>query len=132
MKELAFRLVFGDDLRESIEKRCKKLNTCFVVSGVGCLKQIKIRLAKAKDYYEKTDDYEIVSLTGTISNGKAHIHISLSDSSGDVIGGHLEYGCIVNTTCEVIIGVLQEYESIRELDKNTGYEEIRFNKIVED
>ena len=39
MKELAFRLVKGDDLRICIENKCKELNinTAVVLSGVGCL-----------------------------------------------------------------------------------------------
>lgn len=131
MKELAFRLKNGDDFRKSIEIACNQYNTCVILSAVGSLKEVKIRLAKAKNYYEKIDDYEIVSITGTVSNGKSHIHVSLSNEKGDVIGGHLEYGCKINTTCELIIGILQEYESIRKFDDNTGFDEIEFNKIVE-
>lgn len=131
MKELAFRLKNGDDFRKSIEIVCNQYNTCVILSAVGSLKEVKIRLAKAKDYYEKIDDYEIVSITGTVSNGKSHIHVSLSNEKGDVIGGHLEYGCKINTTCELVIGILQEYESIRKFNDNTGFDEIEFNKIVE-
>ena len=129
MKELAFRLTYGDDLRKCIEDRCKNVDTAVVLSGVGCVYQAKFRLAKAIGYFEKVEDYEIVSLTGTISKGEAHIHISLSDEQGKVIGGHLEEGCLINTTCEVVLGVLEEYESTRKFDKNTGYEEIEFKKI---
>lgn len=128
MRELAFRLQKGDDLRLCIEDKCKNINTAVVLSGVGCLYQAHFRLAKAKDYYEAQNDYEIVSLTGTISNGKAHIHISLADDSGSVIGGHLEQGCLINTTCEVVLGILEEYESKRVFDANTGYDEIEFKK----
>ena len=128
MEELAFRLVKGDDLRKSIEKKCLDLNidTAVVLSGVGCLYEAKFRLAKALDYFYNKQDYEIVSLMGTISKGKAHIHISLSDELGNVIGGHLEEGCLVNTTAEIVLGVLNEYESKRDFDKSTGYDEIVF------
>lgn len=128
MKELAFRLKKGDDLRTCIEEKCKDINTAIVLSGVGCLYKANFRLAKALDYINSEQDYEIVSLNGTISNGKAHIHIALADDKGNVIGGHLEKGCLINTTCEVVLGVLEEYESRREFDKNTGYDEIVFNK----
>lgn len=128
MKELAFRLKNGDDLRTCIEEKCKDINTAIVLSGVGCLYKASFRLAKALDYINSEQDYEIVSLNGTISNGKAHIHIALADDKGNVIGGHLEKGCLINTTCEVVLGVLEEYESRREFDKNTGYDEIVFNK----
>lgn len=128
MKELAFRLQKGDDLRISIEKSCQNINTAVVLSAVGCLYQAKFRLAKALDYFEAKKDYEIVSLMGTISNGKAHIHISLADEKGNVVGGHLEEGCLINTTCEVVLGILEDYESIRKFDENTGYDEIEFKK----
>lgn len=129
MKELAFRLKKGDDLRKNIEEKCKDIDTAVVLSGVGCVYQANFRLAKALDYYKKEEDFEIVSLNGTISKGKAHIHITLADVKGNVIGGHLEEGCLINTTCEIVLGILEEYESLRSFDENTGYKEIEFKKI---
>ena len=130
MREFALRLTKADDLRACIEKACidNGFDTAVVLSGVGCLYEIRIRLAKALGYLEKKEDYEIVSLTGTVSKGNAHIHISLSDDSGSTIGGHLEKGCLVNTTCELVLGILEEYDSERTYDENTGYDEIVFIK----
>ena len=73
MKEIAFRLENGDDLKSCIEKRCREasIDTAVVLSGVGSLKKVKIRLAKALNYHEDEEDHEIVSLTGTVSKGKA-------------------------------------------------------------
>ena len=133
MRELAFRLRRGDDLRQNIEEKCKEagINTAVVLSGVGCVYQAKIRLADASKYQEKTEDFEIVSLTGTVSRGKAHIHISLADEKGNCIGGHLEKGCLINTTCELVLGILEEYETKREFDPKSGYDEIVFTRIKE-
>lgn len=130
MKEFAIRLTRGADLKASIEKLCKdnNINTAIVLSGVGCVSKAKMRLAKAIDYLEVEEDFEIVSLNGTISNGQSHIHIALSDEIGNVIGGHMCEGCIVNTTVELVLGILEEYESKREMDPNTGYDEIEFRK----
>lgn len=130
MREFALRLTKGDDLRASIEKACleNNFNTAIILSSVGCLYEVRIRLAKALEYMENKEDYEIVSLTGTVSKGKAHIHISLSDDTGKTIGGHLEKGCLVNTTCELVLGVLEEYVSDRSFDQDTGYDEIAFVK----
>lgn len=130
MKEFALRLKKGDDLKKSIEGICLKngFNTVVVLSAVGCLLKAKVRLAKAVDSLEVEEDFEIVSLIGTVSNGQAHLHISLSDEIGNVIGGHLLDGNIINTTCELVLGVLEEYDSIREMDENTGYDEIVFRK----
>lgn len=134
MKELAFRLEKSDDLRKSIEEKCKQLNidTAVVLSGVGCLYKARIRLAKAIDYFEDENDYEIVSLTGTISKANAHIHISLADDKGNCIGGHLLEGCLINTTGEIVLGILEEYSSTREYDDNTGYDEIIFRRMTND
>lgn len=127
MKEYAVRLKSGNDLKKEIEKACNN-STGVILSGVGCLRNLNIRLAGGKDYLSKKDDFEIVSLIGTISNGKAHVHICASDNKGNCLGGHLEYDSIVNTTCELVIGILQDYESIREFDDTTGYKEIEFRK----
>ena len=133
MKELALRLKKDEDLKRSLEMICEKegIDTAIVLSAVGCLQEVKIRLAKAESYLCKKKDYEIVSMTGTISKGKSHLHISLSDEEGICIGGHLEYGCLVNTTCEVVLGILEEYRSEREYDPSTGYKEIVFKKNKE-
>lgn len=130
MKEYAIRLINGQDLRESIEKICleNNINTAIVLSAVGSVKTVNIRLAKAESYIKVEEDFEIVSLTGTISNGKAHLHISLADEIGNVIGGHLAKGTIINTTCELVLGILEDYTSQRIKDDNTGYDEIVFRK----
>lgn len=129
MKELAVRLHRNDDLAKSIARICKDYNTCVILSGVGCVFEARFRLADGKSVFESKEEYEIVSLMGTVSCGNPHIHISLSDKEGKTIGGHLLDGCLVNTTCELVIGVLEEYESTRPFDKDTGWDEIEFKKV---
>ena len=131
MKELAFRLKRGDDLKKTIEEICRDIDTAVVLSGVGCIKGMRIRLAKAESHLENEEDYEIVSLTGTVIQGKCHLHIGLSDEKGKCIGGHLEEGCIVNTTCELVLGILEEYTAERVHDDSTGYREAVFHKKKE-
>ncbi len=53
--------------------------------------------------------YEILSLTGTVSENGSHIHITGADSAGKTIGGHLLQGCIINTNAEVIIVESERY-----------------------
>lgn len=132
MKEYAIRLEKGADLKASIRNICidNNFDTVVVLSGVGCVYEAKFRLANAKYYFESKQDYEIVSITGSVSKGDCHIHISLADEEGKVVGGHLEEGCLINTTCELVLGVLEEYDSKREFDDNTGYDEISFIKKV--
>ena len=90
------RLTKGDDLKKEIEQLFyeNKLSAAVILSGVGCLNHVEIRLAKGKDYFIKDDDYEIISINGTISKDGSHIHIGLSDCKGNTIGGHLCYNCI--------------------------------------
>ena len=128
MKELAVRLKNGADLKLSIQELAvtKQMDGAIVLSAVGSLKRLKIRLAKAKTYKVVEDDLEIVSLIGTVVKGEAHLHIAASDDQGNCIGGHLCEGSLVNTTCELVLGVFEEYQVRRELDEDTGYKEIKF------
>ena len=130
MKEYAVRLTKGADLKASIENICheQQFNTAVVLSAVGCVDHVKIRLAKAVGELDVEDGFEIVSLMGTVSNGKAHLHVSFSDDLGNVFGGHLKEGCIINTTCELVLGILEDYTSERKYDENTKYDEIVFSK----
>jgi len=131
MKEYAKRLKRGQDLRKEIESIClvNNFKTAVILSAVGSLSKVNIRLAKATSFYEKEDSFEIVSLIGTISKGEGHIHISFADENGYVKGGHLDYGNIVDTTCELVLGILDDLESQRLFDSMTGYKEINFEGV---
>lgn len=54
-------------------------------------------------------DFEIVSLTGTVStmDGRfyAHLHMSAGDEKGQVFGGHLNRA-VVSAVCEMVITVI--------------------------
>lgn len=125
-----FRLRKGNDLKKELENFAIKNNISGVVlSCVGCLDELNIRLALADDYLVKEEAFEIVSITGTLSKDGVHIHISVSDKFGNTFGGHLMEGCIINTTAEVCILELDEFEFRREFDNNTGYKELTiYNK----
>lgn len=122
----AFRLIRGNDIKKEIIAYCQKKNieAGVIISAVGCIKHLHIRLAEAKDYIDKEENYEIVSITGTVSNDDVHIHMSVSDNTGKTIGGHLKDGTIVDTTCEVVIYELKDYIFTREPDSITGYDEL--------
>ena len=126
MKTHVIRLTYGNDLKESIKQYCiqNNIQAATILSSVGCLYEVNIRLAGGKDYYKNSKEYEIISLNGTVSINGIHLHISLSDIKGDMVGGHLENGCLINTTCELIVLELDEYVFTREFDENTGYKEL--------
>mgnify|MGYP003378102535 FL=1 len=130
MIEHAIRLKRNEDLKKAIENYClfEHINTAVILSGVGCLSKLHIRLAKAVSKLEIEDDFEIVSLNGTISNGQAHIHIAASDARAKTYGGHLLEGCLVNTTVELVLGELENFRPRREYDEGTGYDEIIFKE----
>jgi predicted DNA-binding protein with PD1-like motif len=52
------------------------------------------------------------------------LHISVSDVGGNVMGGHLKEGNIIRTTCELVIGILSDTVFNRELDQQTGFDEL--------
>ncbi len=127
MKTLAIRLKENDDLKVSIENIAKinNIKAAVVLSAVGCVKKAHIRLAQAVNEFLDENDYEIVSLMGTVSDNGLHLHISLSDNSGKTIGGHLMEGCLINTTCELVLGILNDqYLFHREFDDTTRYREL--------
>lgn len=126
MKSHAIRLTCGTDLKKEIERYTieNNIKAGCILSAVGCLKRLVLRTAGAKSVEEIEDDFEIVSATGTISLDGCHIHISVSDDKLQTYGGHLKDGCIVNTTVELILLELDEYNFTREMDKETGYKEL--------
>lgn len=79
---------------------------------------------QGNDIKRYTQRFEIVSLTGTFSrNDGCHIHISLADAKGGLIGGHLIDGTVF-TTCELVLGTADGVEFGREMDDETGYREL--------
>ena len=124
------RLKRGEDLMESIKLLCREKNirAGVLLSGVGCILKGRIRDASGVTIREITDHCEIVSLNGTVSARRCHIHIALSKEDLSTIGGHLCPGCIVNTTCELVIGELPGIACGVEEDPETGYDELIFGR----
>ncbi len=130
MKHVAFRLKKGQDLKKSIEQTAveKNIKAGVLLSVVGCLSKAKLRMAGATAGNQVINEYvgpfELVSGTGTISDQGCHIHVAISDKDAKVIGGHLKDGCIVETTVEVVICVLEDTTFARLLDDETGFSEL--------
>ena len=124
------RLHRGDDLLESIRALCaqKEIQAGVVLSAVGCILSGRIRDASGVNIQSIDGHYEIVSLNGTVSARRCHLHIALSDEALHTIGGHLCTGCIINTTCELIIAELPGVCYDVEQDEQTGYDELIFRK----
>lgn len=125
------RLKRGEDLMESIKALCKRkdIRAGVVLSGVGCISRGRIRDASGVNIRQISEHCEIVSLNGTVSAQRCHIHIALSKEDLSTIGGHLCTGCIVNTTCELVIGELPGIVYDVEADPETGYDELIFGSL---
>ena len=125
------RLHRGEDLLESIRRVCKEKNirAGVLLSGVGCLLRGRVRDASGVNIREITEHCEIVSLNGTVSARRCHVHIALSFEDLHTVGGHLSTGCIINTTCELVIGELPGVCYSVEEDLETGYDELVFQEM---
>ena len=128
MKTHCIRLHRGDDLINSIKALCaeKDIKAGVVLSAVGCISQGRVRDASGVTIRDIADHCEIVSLNGTVSKTRCHLHIALSKEDLSTIGGHLYPGCIINTTCELVIAELPGVVYGVEEDPETGYDELIF------
>jgi len=125
MDVLPLRITPGDDLRRALEGALgtRGVDAAFVISGIGSLRQARLRLAGKAELVSLESDLEILTLAGTLSGDGAHLHMSVADAEGRVTGGHVAYGCGVRTTAEVLLVLLPEWSFTRELDPNTGFRE---------
>jgi hypothetical protein len=126
MKPWPIRLAPGQDLRRAIEAALagQGCNAAFVLSGIGSLDGASLRFAGAAAAQALDGDLEILTLAGTSSASASHLHASFATPGGQVLGGHVGYGCIVRTTAEVLLALLPEWEFARLPDAATGYPEL--------
>lgn len=130
LRILPFRLRPGQDLRQQIELfvKARNVRAGFILTAVGSLRNATIRLADQKDATTFAGKFEIVSLVGTMGQDGVHLHISIADSTGQTIGGHLLEGCLVYTTVEIVVGEASGLTFSREQDAETGYRELRIRR----
>jgi uncharacterized protein len=126
MEALPLRLSPGTDLRTALESvvATRSRHAVVLVSGIGSLDKARLRLAGATEPDTLHGDLEILTLAGTIALNGSHLHMSVANSEGRVIGGHVAYGCTVRTTAEVLLLLLPEWSFSRELDPTTGFAEL--------
>jgi predicted DNA-binding protein with PD1-like motif len=129
------RLQPGDDLRRALEAAvaAQGHRAAFVVAGIGSLRPTQIRLAGAEAMLQLDGDVELLTLSGSVATDGAHdadgsrashLHLSVADATGRVLGGHAGYGCIVRTTAEVLLALLPGWAFTREPDAATGWAEL--------
>jgi len=129
----------GSDLLGSLQKIAVEegITSGVIVSGVGLLKQARLRNCKSlPEEYPITDTnrtflsfekpLEILSISGniTLAEGKPLVHAHLTLSSVEegeitVIGGHLIEGCVVFGFSEFAILELEGVEMVKRFDEET-------------
>ena len=130
MTTFSFRLRPGQDLKEELDKvvRDQRIEAGLVLTCVGSLTDAALRLANQEGTTRYQGHFEIVSLVGTLSTKGSHVHLSVSDTTGRTVGGHLMTGNKIYTTAELVIGILPELTYNREPDPTFGYRELVIRK----
>lgn len=126
MRTYALRLSPGQDVRQQLQAfvQAHQVKAAAIVTGVGSLTTVRLRLANQEGATEYRGHFEVVSLVGTLSVNGSHLHLSVSDSTGRTLGGHLLDGNLVYTTMELVVGVLEELDFRRETDPVSTYQEL--------
>lgn len=120
------RLQPGEDVRSTLRDwaQAGKIEAAAVTSAVGSLSQAHLRYANRADGMMTTTDLEVLSLSGTLSANGMHLHLSVADRDGHMLGGHLLEGCTVRTTLELVIQEIDGVRMPRIPDPDTGYDEL--------
>jgi predicted DNA-binding protein with PD1-like motif len=91
---------------------------------VGSLTRAVLRFANQKNPETLTGHFEIVSLTGVLSDEGSHCHMAIADERGTTLGAHLMEGCKIYTTAEIVMGIIPDCSFLRTFDPQTGYPEL--------
>ena len=122
----AIRLLPGDDLLSALEQFVSehRIRAGWIAGMVGSLSQAALRFAAQPEASLLTDAFEMIALSGTLSLSGTHLHLSIADPQGHMTGGHVMAGCIVRTTCELVIGELTDVAFSRPICHLSGYDEL--------
>lgn len=101
----------GDHLLEGICEvaRFANIHSGVLMTGIGSLSFARLHVVVTNTepyqdlYYDLEGPIEIVGFRGIIADYEPHIHISIMDKNGKMIGGHLEEGCSILTLSEISI-----------------------------
>jgi uncharacterized protein len=131
MQAYALRLKPGEDVKQAIDAWVAQENiqAGYIATAVGSLTDYNIRFANRETGDSATGHFEIVSLVGTISVNGSHLHISVADSTGRTLGGHLLAGNKVYTTLELVLVETKDFVFSRENDGSTPWKELIIRKI---
>jgi hypothetical protein len=126
MRTITLRLRPGADLKAELLALAarERIRAGWMLTCVGSLSRVRLRLAGGTEHATWQGPFEIVALTGTLSQDGGHLHLAVADQQGRTIGGHLAEGCTVRTTAEVVVAADDRLLFAREHDPATGYDEL--------
>ena len=118
-----------EQLRVISEREAVRLATVSALGAVGDFTVGVFHPAEKRYHANRfSGDFEIVSLTGTVSTMDgafyAHLHMSAGNKRGEVFGGHLN-AAVVSATCELVIQVI-DGQVDRQFDEEIGLNLFRF------
>lgn len=123
----------GEEVVSSLKSICQKEDIKLAsVSAIGAVNDITVGVFNpdTKQYKSNrfTGNFEIVSLSGTVTTMKGipyiHLHMSVGDGNGKVFGGHLNEAKI-SATCEMVITLI-DGEVDREYSEEIGLNLFKF------
>ena len=120
------RLQPGEDVRTTLRDwaNANNIEAAAITSAVGSLTHAHIRYANRADGIMTTADLEVLFLSGTLSIHGMHLHLSVADRDGKMLGGHMLDGCIVRTTLELTVQLIDGLRMLRVKDEQSGYDEL--------
>ena len=111
---VVLRIDRGEEIVQTLRQVCETEEIALAsVTALGATDDFTVGVYHVveKQYHANTfhGDFEIVSLTGTVTTMDggfyAHLHMSAGNGQGEVFGGHLNRA-VVSATCEMVLTVL--------------------------
>lgn len=121
---VVLRFKFGADLLDGLQRMVKeeKIRNAVILSGFGSVRNYQVhqvgnRDLPPKDVFVKNPSApaDIVSMSGVVTEGRVHPHITLANAD-KAFGGHLEPGTNVFTFAVVTLGVLDDKVDLSKVD----------------
>lgn len=126
------RLHPGEDPKVELMKFVQKQNikAASIVTAVGSFKTTTLKYANQKEPVKLDGFREVVALSGTLgATSGSHLHVSVSDSQGATLGGHLVEGSQVYTTLEIVLQSYPDLEFERKVDPKTTFQELEVKAL---
>lgn len=127
----ALRLLPGQEVFSQLHAFLQhhSLHAAWIAGCTGSLTDVVFRYAGKDEITRLCGTFEIISLNGTLELTGEHLHLSIADPHGAMLGGHMMPGCTVRTTLELVIGELTELAFSRQPCAISGYDELHISPV---